>query len=449
MGMRPPTSGVLSVPAAGPASRPALVSTGFNAGAPEFGRIVAGEGAWFRLADGSRVLDASNTGCSVGHGHPRMVEAVRAAAASPVVNEGWYWEEREAAARDLLDIAFAGEDWVGGVRFCLSGSEANDLALSLAQAVTGRQPLATRERAYHGLVGLARDMTVQPQWHGGLSHVDGTVDSVPRTAPVRVLPAPVGALVRRDGVPASVPDAGDLRQGLDGAAAVVIDYTQGGTYYSAGYQDAVARAAAGAGALWVADEVVSGFGRFGRWFGFQGAASRPDIVVLGKPLAGGAAPAGAVVLSRRLQALLDDATWRTYSTFRAHPLMVAATRAHLHVLRDEGLVERAATLEPLLRDGLLELADRHACVNRVDGRGLHWTVELVGQQWRTWTAATADVPVASRVASRALQAGALIGTSGESHSLFLAPPLVVSEEDLTHLVHALDAGLGVADERIG
>ena len=93
-----------------------------------------------------------------------------------MVNEGWTWIGREDAAEDLIRTAFAGEeDWVGAVRFCISGSEANDMALSLCQALTQKSALATRERAYHGLVGLSRSMTVQPHWHGGLAvHAGGS-----------------------------------------------------------------------------------------------------------------------------------------------------------------------------------------------------------------------------------------------------------------------------------
>src|SRR5580765_5958665 len=116
-----------------------LKSTGLNAGSAAMSPVVGGQGVRFVLADGRRVIDASNTGGPLGHAHPALVEAVRRAASAPVINEGWPWQEREDAAEELLEIAF--EDharWAGSVRFCLSGSEANDLALSLSQAITGR-----------------------------------------------------------------------------------------------------------------------------------------------------------------------------------------------------------------------------------------------------------------------------------------------------------------------
>lgn len=431
-------------------SRSPLLFTGLNSGTASYGRIVGAEGVCFELADGRRLIDASNTAGPLGHRHPEIVEAVRGAATAPVINEGWPWPEREDAARELLETAFAGEaDWVGAVRFFLSGSEANDLALSLAQALTGRRTLATRERAYHGMTGLARDMTVQPHWHGGLSAHAGGVRPAPRAVPVVQLPAPQGSrfggVASEQTVAERLAGAADL---LADAAAVIVDYTQGGVYHDAEYQDTVAAAAREAGALWIADEVVTGFGRSGGWFAFQKGESRPDIVTLGKPLAAGAAPAGAVVVSRDVVERLEGQSWQTYSTFRGHPLMVAAVRAHLRVLERDGLVHRASEVDALLERRLGELAGAHPSVARVGGHGMHWTLELHGPDWREWRGDTDEDPIATRVAARAAEAGALIGTSGEQTSLFLAPPLIIGDDELERLLDALDHGLAVADAEL-
>ena len=416
--------------------------------ADAFPKIVGGQGVYFDLADGRRVLDGSNTGGPLGHGHPEMVEALTRAASAPVVNESWPWVERAAAADELLASVCGGDDaWLGEVYFCLSGSEANDLALSLCQAVTGRGKLATRERAYHGASGLARDVTLQPHCHGGLSWADGRVDPVPRGAEVIQLPGPCG---ERIGGRPSDPDA-DVRQlagaekALADVAGVIVDYTQGGTYFSAAYQDALARAAARAGALWVADEVVSGFGRTGVRFSFNGTEARPQLVTLGKGLGGGAAPVGAVVLSRDLAERIRQAHWTTSGTFRGHPASIAAIRAHLRIFERDRLADRAARLDRTMFRLLGEVADRHASVRRVDGRGLHWTVELQGRDWRSWQGAPGPTTLAGAVAARAREAGALIGTSGEETSLFLAPPLIIEDDELQRLVEALDDGLFAAD----
>ncbi|TPW78265.1 aminotransferase class III-fold pyridoxal phosphate-dependent enzyme [Schumannella sp. 10F1B-5-1] len=414
--------------------------------APPF-EIVGGEGAYLRTSDGRQLLDASNTGGPLGHAHPAMVEAIVTAARFPVANESQPWRERELAAEELIDIAFAGEgDWIGGLRFGLSGSEVNDTALTLAQSVTGRLPVVARERAYHGLVGLARDVTLQPQWHGGLSHTDGSGVSAPAPGvEVRTIAAPDGAIWMREAAPAASLDPTQLAAALDGSAAVIVDYTQGGRYHDAAYQDAVATAAADAGALWIADEVVTGLGRGGSWFAFQKGERRPDIVTLGKPIAGGAAPGGAVVLSKELVERLDGVKWQSYSTFRGHPVMVHAVRAHLRVVRDEGLVARAAAGGELLAARLREIAERHPSVQRVAGDGLHWTIELVGMDWREWESTSTETQPSDLVARAMLAAGVKVSTSDEPTSLFLAPPLIATDAELERIASTLDDALAHSD----
>jgi 4-aminobutyrate aminotransferase-like enzyme len=425
-----------------------LLQTGLNAGTQPLVKVVGGQGSTFTLDDGRRLVDASNTGGGLGHQHPEMIEAAHQAAAAPVINEGWFYAEREKAAEDLIDIAFAGDaDWVGAVRFFISGGESNDVALSLSQALTGRTAIATRDRAYHGMTGLSRTATVQPHWHGGVSLQHGGVRPAPALVDVRVLPGPQRAAYGELTDTRALPERLEgIDEALSDVAATIIDYTQGGIYYDPEYQDAVADAARKAGSLWIADEVVTGAGRHGlNWMAFQGGNTRPDMVTIGKSLAGGAAPAGAIVLSKALVDELADKTWQTYSTFRGHPALIHCVRAYLRVVKRDGLVDRARALGEVIRSNLVEIAKRHPSVTRVDGDGMHWTVELNGPDWRTWHADTAQSPIASRVAARAVDAGALIGTSGEQTSLFLAPALTIPEQDLETIFAALDHGLEAAD----
>ena len=411
--------------------------------------VAGAAGVWFRLADGRRVIDASNTAAPLGHCHPDLVAVVRGASGSPALNEGWGWRGRQQAADDLLEHAFAGEeDWIGAIRFCTSVSEANDMALSLAQVLTGRAPLVTRERAYLGTVGLSREVTTQPQWHGGLSSPGEGWRPAPHLADVRLIPAPA-CTVHTPCTPGGgcrcLP--GDLADRLAGSAAVIMDYSQGGVYPAPAYQDKLAGAVREAGALWIADEAVTGLGRQGRWLTMQRGESRPDIVTLGKGLAGGVTPAAAVVLSRRVADLLRDQSWQSFSTFRGHPLTVAAIGATVRRIAREGLVERADALDAMLRKRLGELASAHSCVRRVTGLGLHWTVDLRGENWQDWHADSSEPTPADRMLAAALDVGVLIAANTGA-SLLIAPPLIVSDSELETILVALDRALAVADKTL-
>jgi 4-aminobutyrate aminotransferase-like enzyme len=411
-------------------------------------QIVGGRGVRLQLDDGREVIDAATTPAPLGHRHPRVIEAVvDAARAAPTLDEGWTTPTREAAAEMLLGTVFAGEDWVGAVRFALTGSEANDLALSLSQALTGRGPVATRERAYHGLVGLSRDVTVQPQWHGGLSDRDGDVRPVPAGVEVRALPFPRGSF--GDGLTLTEDAAHEVLAGADaqlqGTAAVIVDYTQGGCYPAPAYQDVLGRKARAAGTLWIADEVITGFGKAGRWLNFQRGTERPDMVTLGKPMGGGVMPVAALVVSKDVLERMADGSWQNYSSLRSTDLGAAAALAFMRVVAEEDLVARADYLHDVVVAGMRKLANAHPCVSRVDGRGLHWWIEIGDSDWRQWEGTTADAPLAIRVARRVLDAGTMVATSGESNVLLVTLPMIIGDGDVQAMLQALDHGLELAD----
>jgi 4-aminobutyrate aminotransferase-like enzyme len=126
---------------------------------------------------------------------------------------------------------------------------------------------------------------------------------------------------------------------------------------------------------------------------------------------------------------------------------MAAIRAHLRVSSRDRIYERARDLDGPMFRRLSAVAAQHPSVARIDGRGLHWTVELHGPDWHDWHGQEAD-PLASQVVAKALEAGALIATSGEQTSLFLAPPLIVSDSELDTIFDALHHGLALADEKL-
>jgi 4-aminobutyrate aminotransferase-like enzyme len=415
-------------------------------------RPVTGEGVYVSLSDGRKVVDASASPLALGHRHPRILRAAsNALSTSPTLDEGFSTSLRESTAAELVETVFAGEDWVGAVRFALTGSEANDLALSLAQAITGRTAFVTRERAYHGMVGLARDITVQPQWHGGLTFASGGVRAVPPSAPVQALPFPQGRF--GDGLALSRDQAevalADAQPALRSAAAVIVDYTQGGCYPAPSYQDVLATKARAAGALWIADEVVTGFGKCGRWLNFQRGEERPDIVTLGKSMGGGVAPAAAVVLSKNVLARMGDGSWINYSSMRSSDLAAATAREFVRVIDEQDLVARADALHGRILTGMRALASGHPGVSRIDGCGLHWWIEVGETDWRNWRGDGPETPVATHVASAVLDAGAMVATTGEANVILVTLPMIIEDRELDLVMGALDDGLTLADRIVG
>ncbi|CAN5187937.1 aspartate aminotransferase family protein [soil metagenome] len=411
-------------------------------------RPVTGDGVFLTLADGRRVVDASSSPAAIGHRHPRILEAITVALkTSPTLDEGFSTPIRESASEELVSTVFAGEDWVGAVRFALTGSEANDLALSLSQALTGRSAFATRDRAYHGMVGLARDITVQPQWHGGLTSQSGGVRPVPPSAPVRSLPFPQGRF--GDGLALTTQQAetvlADSEAALADAAAVIVDYTQGGRYSAPAYQDVLARKARSAGALWIADEVITGFGKGGRWLNLQRGEERPDIVTLGKAMGAGVAPAAAVVLSKEVIERIGDARWANYSSMRSTDITAAAARELVRVIDEDDLVSRADALHAVIETGMRKLATAHPSVSRIDGRGLHWWIEIGESDWQHWLGDGQQVTVAAQTAAAVLDAGALVATSGEPNVILVTLAMIIEDHELDVVLSALDHGLTVAD----
>jgi 4-aminobutyrate aminotransferase-like enzyme len=388
----------------------------------------------------------------LGHCHPEVVAAVQAAAESVNVGDMVGYPPREQATDDLLDIAYQDEDWAGSVAFFVSSSEACDLGLSLAQMLTGRDPLVCRRSGYHGGVGLAREVSHHPMWDTSLSSLAGGVQPRPRLAETREIPIPeCGRAFQPDGHDCSETCLAGAPEALDGAAAVIMDYSQGGVVPSAQYQDGLAGMAKDAGALWVADETVTCYGRMGHWFAFQRGSTRPDIVTMGKGITAGAVPAGALILSKDVVDAIGDRRWMTSSTYRGHPLAVAVMSTVIKVIERDGLIERASRLGAGLGNDLGAIAASHPCVQGLIGEGMSWLIQMTEPDRSLdedkWMGDGQHSPISTAVHKAVLDQGVLIPEfSGER--LWIVPPLIISEDDLALALEALDQALAIGDRML-
>ena len=399
--------------------------------------IVRGEGAFLFDADGQAYLDCVNNVAHVGHAHPRVVDAGTAQMRLLNTNTRYlhdsvltYAERLTALLPDELDTAF----------FTNSGSEANELALRLARAATGRPDVACVDVAYHG--NTQRLVEVSPYKFNGPGGA-GRRDDVH----VVPLPDPYRGAHRGQGSDVAIAYLRDARAVLDDRAeagrpagavlAEAIPSVAGQVVPPPGWLAGLFDAGRALGAIPIADEVQVGFGRVGThmWaFGADGA--RPDIVTMGKPIGNGH-PLGAVVTTRAIAEAFANGM-EYFNTFGGNPVSAAIGLAVLDVIADEGLQGHARVTGDRLLSGLRELQGRHDSIGDVRGMGLFVGFELVGDR----AARTPDAALASELVNRAAQRHVLLSTDGPDHNVIkIKPPMVFSAGDADRLVETVDAVL--------
>jgi 4-aminobutyrate aminotransferase-like enzyme len=365
--------------------------------------LVRGEGVWLIDADGRRYLDAYNNVPVVGHSHPRVVEATVRQARLLNTNMRYLHEIALQVAERLIASTGGALDTV---MFVNSGSEANDLAWRIARAATGGTGGITTDWAYHGITDAIHDLTPE-EWgrHDQPEHV--------RTwRPSHATPDFERAV-------------DELNRAGHKPAAAILD----GVLTSDGIIDLAPATAAelvrmthAAGALWIADEVQSGYGRTGAaMWGYQRLGITPDIVTLGKPMGNGH-PVAAVITRRELaQRFSPDGEF--FSTFGGNPVAMAAALAVLEVVDDERVIERARVVGGYLADGLREESASNPRIGEIRAIGMAIGVEV------------SDAAAAKDIVEGMRGAGVLIGTTGRhSNVLKVRPPLAFRREHADHLV---------------
>jgi 4-aminobutyrate aminotransferase-like enzyme/Ser/Thr protein kinase RdoA (MazF antagonist) len=395
--------------------------------------LVRGDGAWMEAADGRRYLDAYNNVPVVGHANPRVVEAIARQAATLNTNTRYLHEHVVELAERLVATMPEGLDTV---LFVNSGSEANDLAWRLATNVTGADAGIATSWSYHGVTDAIADFSAS-EWPRGEQPARVEAYPAPDTYRGRYAEASDPASVGRAEISEAV-----ARLAARGrrSAALFVDstFTSDGIFVpEPAVVSEIVAAAHDAGALFVADEVQSGYGRTGELWGFTRWGVTPDIITLGKPMGNGHPIAAVVTRSE----IVDRFGARTtfFSTFGGNPVACAAALAVLGALEDERLVPNAATVGDSLRASISKLGTRHEAIGDVRGRGLMTGVELV----RDRGSREPDGALAARVKDDMAEGGVLIGTTGRhGNVLKIRPPLCITTDEARLIVAALDEALG-------
>lgn len=383
---------------------------------------------------GGTYLDCVNNVCHVGHCHPRVVRAAQQQMAMLNTNTRYLHENLARYAERLC--ALMPESL--SVCFVInSGSEANDLALRLANAYTGQEDIIVVDGAYHGhltsLIQISPYKFDGPGGKGALPHIH----KVPTPDTYRGL------------FKANDPEAGKkyalhvreaiekILQNRKKVAAFMFESLMGCAgqiVYPQNYLKEAIKHVKMSGGVCIADEVQVGFGRLGSHFwGFESQDVVPDIVTLGKPIGNGH-PLAAVITTPEIARAFDTGM-EYFNTYGGNPVSCAVGMAVLDVIRDEKLQENALKVGTQLKSGLEELKSRHEIIGDVRGVGLFLGAELVMDRQTLAPAAEQAADIIERMKNR----GILLSIDGPlANVLKIKPPLVFSEENANVLVATLD-----------
>src|SRR5437868_674480 len=330
-------------------------------------------GVYFYTPDGKRYIDFNSQLMSVnaGHGHPRIIEAIkRQADKLPYANPFMAHEPRALLGKKLAELMPGDLD---KVFFTLGGAEANENAIKLARTVTGRHKIIARYRSYHGATAGAMALTGDPRrWANDL----GT------SGVVHVLDPYHGPQREQDTAEASLRYLEETIQ-LEGPNTIAAFFletvtgTNGILIPPDGYLQGVRELCDRYGIMMVCDEIMSGFGRTGEWFAVNHWKVVPDIMTMAKGLTSSYVPLGAVGVRRKYADHFKDKPFPGGLTYNSHPLACATALATIAVMEEDGLVERAKKTGVLMADLLADLATKHPSVGAVRSIGLFGVVELV------------------------------------------------------------------------
>ena len=401
--------------------------------------IVSGAGARFQTADGARWFDLGSMtwNANLGHGHPRMRRALAAAAERGLLAYPTsVFPDKARAGQLLVEVAPRG---MAKSFICLSGAEANENAVKMARLFTGRKKVVARTRSYHGATLAMLSLSGDPrreQFEPGLPGVVRMADPYCFRCPFGKQPSSCHHECAED------LETALLREGPETVAAVILEGVVGanGVFVPPpGYWKKIRAICDRHGVLLIADEVLSGFGRTGRWFAVDHEGVTPDLLTVAKGVTGGYAPGGAVVVTERIARHFDDQVLWCGLTSYAHPLTCAAIVAAIETLREERLIEHAAALGDWLGPRLAAFAAARPYVGEVRGVGLLWAFELCapGSRHEPTSAATM-----ARVAAR-LRAHHL-HMHKRDNLLYFAPPLVIAREEIDEALVSLGAALDEA-----
>lgn len=413
------------------------------------------EGVYFWDVDERRYLDFNSmTMCvNIGHGNQHVIEAmVNQTRELPYAAPGMATKIRAQASKKIAEITPSGA--LSKVLFTLGGADANENAIKLARAYTGKHKILTRYRSYHGatagamaLTGDPRRLAWEPNLMGGVVHFldpyryrstfHRNQPSVSETQFSQDYLNHLEEIIQYEG-PETI--AAILLESVTGTNGIIIP--------PQGYLKGVREICDRHNILLITDEVMSGFGRTGKWFAVEHWDVIPDMITMAKGLTSAYAPLGAVAMIPEIAAHFDETPYRGGLTYTAHPVSLAAAVANIEVLQNENLIENAADMGPILKRKLTDLGEAHPSVGDVRSIGLFGILELVKdrktkESMAPWNSSS---PEMNALRQYCLDHGLFLYTHW--HTVLIIPPLIITEEELDEGFDILDNALEITDASI-
>ena len=413
--------------------------------------VTHAKGSYFWDSGGNRWLDMCGqlAYVNIGHAHPHVVEAIkRQAETMPVIAPDHTSPPASRLAEMLAEVS---PGRLSQTFFTNGGAEANEHAIRMARAFTGRQKIVTRYQSYHGATAAAMAATGDNRRIFSEPHLPAGF--VKTLDPYRYRCRFCAGESKCNLNCADAVDETVLGEGPETVAAILLEPITG---YSGivvppdGYLERLRDLCDRHGILLIFDEVIDGFCRTGKWFASEHWGVEPDIMTVAKGITSGYVPLGAAIVSDRVADFFEDHYLGSGLTYAAHPLACAAGVATLEVYLEEELADRAARLGKKLMKRLEEMRDKHPSVGEVRGLGMLAAIELVKDKQ------TREPFTPQRNETRNAEMTEVVKAVWAKGSrpafrwnlVIIAPPLTISEEELEEGLEAIEAGLEVADSHV-
>lgn len=409
-----------------------------------------GKGVYLFDHDGKKYIDFSSglMNVNIGHGDQRITEAViEQMRQVSYVTPSCVTEIRGKLGKKLAEICPGN---LNKAFFTLCGASSIENAIKAARLHTGRHKILARYQSYHGSSygamsagGDPRKLPADSQQAPNFVHFDIPDGYRWEYGEQNLLKESVNHLKRVIEF-----------EGPGNIAAILLESesgTSGCLKYPQGYLKQVRRICDDHGILLIADEVMSGFGRTGKWFGFQNHNIIPDMIVMAKGLTCGYLPLGCLMLSDEIAAKYDDTILPLGLTYSAHPVSCAAALATLHIYEDDNLIENAENMGRYVNEQVALLTEKHPCIGDWRNTGLLGCLELVKNRHTKeplapFNAKADQMIVMNKVAARIRELG--MYTFVRWNCIFIAPPLIVTKSEIDEGIAIISEALKIADDSL-